>query len=157
MNALAEEVTRLRARRDQLAELIELQEQIGVMETRLLIGEKNSIVIARTVVQKVAEFYRVAPAMLTGRTRDADTAWARQVAYHLTRNLTGGSLHGVGVLFQRDHGTIRSGIEQVKARCDTHPPTLDELLKLEAQCRLALGDGKRNAEFSASAGEKQKP
>ena len=68
---------------------------------------------ARTI-ERVAAFFGMTPADLTGRRRTADIAQARQVAMYLLRAENGLSLPAIGDhLGGRDHSTVSHGVEKI--------------------------------------------
>ncbi len=69
------------------------------------------------IISTVAEHYDLRVVELTGRRRLARIALARQVAMHLTRELTGLSLKEVGEEFGgRDHGTVLHADRSIKSK-----------------------------------------
>lgn len=77
------------------------------------------------VIQFVAEHYHLAAADLTGRSRTAPIAHARQVAMYLLREESALSLPAIGDhLGGRDHTTVRHGVEKVMTDLEQ-----DELLR----------------------------
>lgn len=70
---------------------------------------------ATSVVELVADYFRLTVADLTGRTRTKEVAYARQVAMYLLREENGLSLPAIGgLLGGRDHSTVRYGVEKVE-------------------------------------------
>lgn len=68
-----------------------------------------------SVLRIVADYYRVSPEDLTGRSRTKDIAMARQVAMYLLREENELSLPQIGqILGGRDHSTVRYGVEKVQ-------------------------------------------
>lgn len=69
---------------------------------------------ASSVVEIVAEHFRLTLADLTGRTRTKEVAYARQVAMYMLREENALSLPVIGhLLGGRDHSTVRYGVEKV--------------------------------------------
>lgn len=137
-SALTEQLRQLRARREELLEMIKLQEEVAELEMRLLIGEHEITVIARTAMELVSQRFKVPMHLLTGRCREAQIAWPRQVGYFLVRRLSGAPYSAIGRIFNRDHGTILAGIQTVSNRIDTEPGTDAEIQRLEQTCQLRL-------------------
>ncbi|MFN8468976.1 MAG: chromosomal replication initiator protein DnaA [Caldilineaceae bacterium] len=66
------------------------------------------------VIEIVADYYNLAAADLTGRSRTAPVAAARHIAMYLLREENGLSLPAIGdQLGGRDHTTVRHGVEKV--------------------------------------------
>jgi chromosomal replication initiator protein len=84
------------------------------------------------VQQAVAEYFEVTVDELVSPTRTARVAWPRQVAMHLTRELTRTSLNGIGSAFGgRNHATIHYACARVSDRMLADKAlahTLDELV-----------------------------
>ncbi|MCF6312345.1 MAG: chromosomal replication initiator protein DnaA [Verrucomicrobiales bacterium] len=74
------------------------------------------------IISSVAEHYDLRVVELTGRRRLARIALSRQVAMHLTRQLTGLSLKEIGEEFGgRDHGTVLHADRSIKAKMAETP------------------------------------
>jgi chromosomal replication initiator protein len=79
----------------------------------------------RSVIQIVAEHFRLTPEDITGRTRTKDVALARQVAMYMLREENDLSLPNIGdILGGRDHSTVRYGVEKI-----TKDLEMDEALR----------------------------
>lgn len=84
----------------------------------LLHDEAREILTVEKVIRRVAEYYDLRVNDLTGTRRPANIAWARQVAMHLTRELTKASYQDIGEAFGgRDHGTVMHACKVVSKRC----------------------------------------
>ncbi len=69
---------------------------------------------ASSVIEIVADYFRMEAADLTGRLRTKDIAYARQIAMYLLREENSLSLPNIGhLLGGRDHSTVRYGVEKV--------------------------------------------
>jgi chromosomal replication initiator protein len=65
----------------------------------------------------VARRFNMSVETLTGRRRDRETALARQIAMHLSRELTELSLPGIGQVFGgKDHTTVMHACERIKTQ-----------------------------------------
>jgi chromosomal replication initiator protein len=72
------------------------------------------------IQQLVAERLQLDPGALTSRSRAAPVARARQLAMHLTRELTDLSLPAIATSFgRRDHSTVIHALRQVRRRLDS--------------------------------------
>ncbi len=65
------------------------------------------------IIDCVAEYYDLSPALLRGDSRKKEIALARHVAVYLTREMTGMSLPRIGDAFRRDHSTIINSCDKV--------------------------------------------
>ena len=65
------------------------------------------------IIDCVADYYGLGPALLRGNSRKKEIAIARHVAVYLTREMTGLSLPRIGDAFCRDHSTIINSCEKV--------------------------------------------
>jgi chromosomal replication initiator protein len=69
------------------------------------------------IQEAVASHYGLHPAELISPGRAARLSWPRQIAIHLSRELTGVSLHGIGELFGgRNHATVLHACKRVAER-----------------------------------------
>ncbi len=85
------------------------------------------------IIDAVAEYYSLAPALLRGNSRKKEIAQARHVAVYLTREMTGMSLPRIGDAFSRDHSTIINSCEKIAALLDSDPSmkaTIADLKKI---------------------------
>ncbi len=81
--------------------------------------EEAKDVTVDAIMSAVAEHYDLRVVELTGRRRLARIALSRQVAMHLTRQLTGLSLKEIGEEFGgRDHGTVLHADRSIKAKME---------------------------------------
>ena len=65
------------------------------------------------IIDFVADYYGLGPALLRGNSRKKEIALARHVAVYLTREMTSLSLPRIGDAFGRDHSTIINSCEKV--------------------------------------------
>jgi chromosomal replication initiator protein len=74
--------------------------------------------ITPDLIQRVvAERFQVSTDQLVGKRRDRAVAHARHVAMHLTRELTGASLLGIGQLYGgRDHSTVAHACDRIRSQ-----------------------------------------
>jgi chromosomal replication initiator protein len=69
------------------------------------------------IQESVAEYFKLAPSDLTGSSRVANVVWARQLAVHLSRELTDASLQRIGAAFGgRNHATVLHACRRVSDR-----------------------------------------
>jgi chromosomal replication initiator protein len=77
---------------------------------------------AAMVLAAVRERFAVSTEALLGKSRERQTAWARQVAMYLLREETSASLFQIGdQLGGRDHTTIMHGCSAVAQRMESDP------------------------------------
>lgn len=78
------------------------------------LAPRRSVCTPARTVERVAAYFGMTPADLTGRRRTADVAHARQVAMYLLREENRLSLPAIGEhLGGRDHSTVSHGVEKV--------------------------------------------
>lgn len=93
---------------------------------------------AQVVAALVAEWFKYPLADLKRKGREADRAWARQVAMYFMREFTTVSLVDAGRMFRRDHGCVVNAIKSVEARCYTEARTAADLANLRTHITLKL-------------------
>jgi len=83
--------------------------------------------ITPDLIQRVvADRFQMSTDQLTGKRRDRAVAHARHVAMHLTRELTGASLLGIGQLYGgRDHSTVAHACDRIRSQA-----TQDQAIQL---------------------------
>jgi len=79
----------------------------------------------------VASYYGLALTQLTSSSRAANVTWPRQVAIHLTRDLTDASLQVIGDAFGgRNHATVLHACKRVSERMSNDQQAVDEVQEL---------------------------
>ena len=100
----------------------------GLPITAELIGEAlHDITVVRdpkritpeSIIECVAAYYSLSPAMLKGDSRKKEIAQARHTAVYLTREMTGLSLPRIGDAFGRDHSTIINSCDKIAKQVET--------------------------------------
>ena len=84
------------------------------------------------IIDCVADYYGLSPALLRGNSRKKEIATARHVAVYLTREMTNMSLPRIGDAFSRDHSTIINSCDKVT-----------QLLESSTQMKSAIADLKK--------------
>jgi chromosomal replication initiator protein len=86
----------------------------------------------------VASYYELSVAELISSSRAARIAWPRQVAIHLARELTDGSLHAIGDAFGgRNHATVLHACKRVSTRLMESPDLEKDVRELADMIRAA--------------------
>lgn len=67
-----------------------------------------------SIIEKVAEFYKVTPSDIKGSSRMKEFSKARQIAIYATREITQLSFPNIGEVFGKKHSTIIYAYEKVK-------------------------------------------
>jgi chromosomal replication initiator protein len=89
-----------------------------------------------TIQQTVAAHFGVTVDELTSAVRTARVAWARQVAIHLAKALTGNSLNDLGAAFGgRNHATVAHACKRVEQRVAGDRDAAETVQELEAVLR----------------------
>ena len=84
------------------------------------------------IIDCVADYYGLSPALVRGNSRKKEIATARHIAVYLTREMTQMSLPRIGGAFGRDHSTIINSCEKVT-----------QMMEDSAQVRSAVADLKK--------------
>ena len=85
-----------------------------------LLGNAEPVsVTVDKIFSAVDKKYSVKKSDLTGKSRVKEIANARHIAIYLIRTLTEMSLPNIGKIFNRDHATIMSSIDNVEKRLDS--------------------------------------
>lgn len=72
---------------------------------------------AEKIISTVAETWKTRSEKITGEDRTFRLAFARHVAMYLTREMTHHTLHEIGDIFKKDHGTVCYAVRKItKAR-----------------------------------------
>jgi chromosomal replication initiator protein len=88
------------------------------------------------IQQVVSGFYEISVAELVSPSRRANIAWARQVAIHLARDLSGTSLQTIGTAFGgRNHGTVLHACKRVSDRVHNDQQAADQVSELDELVR----------------------
>ncbi|HET9109441.1 MAG TPA: chromosomal replication initiator protein DnaA, partial [Ktedonobacterales bacterium] len=96
----------------------------------------NRPIDASAVLAAVAERFSVPVDALLGKSRERQTAWARQVAMYLMREETSASLFQIGEqLGGRDHTTVMHGCAAVTKRMDVDPRARADVAATQALLR----------------------
>ena len=102
------------------ASLVGSNEAMSLAKAQELLAEAflqeddNQVVDIQIIQKKIAEYYKVDEAEISGKRRTANIAMARQVAMFIARKLTTHSLQEIGKQFGgRDHGTVMHAIKVV--------------------------------------------
>ncbi len=89
----------------------------------------------------VASYYEITVDELLSASRAANVAWPRQLAVHLTRELTAASLQQIGQAFGgRNHATVLHACKRVSQQIATDPSARHDLEQLSAMIRGTLAD-----------------
>jgi len=100
-----------------------------------LIGEPvDEAPAIERIASRVSEFYRVKLKQMLGPARQRQTLWARQVAMHLTRQLTPLSLVQIGSYFGgRDHSTVLHACQKIESCVSEDPSIATDIRRLQAE------------------------
>jgi chromosomal replication initiator protein len=93
--------------------------------------QKQGSTSVNEIQRAVASYYGLALAQLTSSSRAANVTWPRQVAIHLARALTDGSLQSIGEAFGgRNHATVLHACKRVSARLNADQQAVHEVEEL---------------------------
>ena len=94
---------------------------------------RQSNITIEMIQRVVAEYFALSPGDLKGKKRTKAIAFPRQVAMHISREMTEYSTTEVGLEFGgRDHTTVMHGCQRVESRMKTDPtlePTVNHLVR----------------------------
>ena len=95
-------------------------------------GHGNGALTIAHIQESVAEHFKLAPSDLTGASRIATVVWARQLAVHLSRELTDASLQRIGEAFGgRNHATVLHACRRVADRISVNNDDAADLQHLK--------------------------
>ena len=110
-----------------------LNMHLPIIETvKKIIGynEKKKMVTIDGVLDTTASFYNVSVDDIKSTNRIAKTAYARQIAIYLAKELTGESFPSIGEFFNRKHTTIMYSHNKVKTDIATDRKLASEINEL---------------------------
>jgi chromosomal replication initiator protein len=98
------------------------------------IVSRRSELTVEEIISLVARFYKLDDAVLTGRSRTKDVAFARQMAMYLAREETDASLPQIGeALGGRDHTTVMHGWEKISSQIEQDDRLRREMLSIREE------------------------
>lgn len=101
------------------------------------VAPQRSVCAPTRTIERVAAYFGLTPADLTGRRRTAEIAYARQVAMYLLRMENNLSLIAIGEhLGGRDHSTVSHGIDKVAAELQRSETVRQAIMHLREQLYL---------------------
>jgi len=119
--------------------LTRLPIDIGLAETVLdeMYPRQDPEPVSINAIQDaVATYYGVTSSELRSQSRAARVSWPRQVAIHLSRELTDASLQRIGEAFGgRNHATVVHACKRVEKRAGNDQQSVDELVELKRRLR----------------------
>ena len=96
-------------------------------------SSKSDTITEATIINEVADYYRLTPSQLTGKIRISQISWARHVAMYLIREILDTPFIKIGTIFSgAHHTTVMSAVEKIdqKYRHDaTVKQAIDEIKK----------------------------
>jgi chromosomal replication initiator protein len=105
---------------------------LEVLDTLYPTSRRRATPSIEDVQAIVARHYQLSVEQLTSPSRTNRVAWARQVAIHLARDLTGASLPVIGQAFGRNHTTVLHACKRVSERMKNDQQAVDEIATLLA-------------------------
>jgi chromosomal replication initiator protein len=101
------------------------------------VAPQRSVCAPARTIERVAAYFGLTPADLTGRRRTADIAHARQVAMYLLRTENNLSLPAIGEhLGGRDHSTVSHGIDKIAVELQRSETVRQTIVRLREQLYL---------------------
>jgi chromosomal replication initiator protein len=97
---------------------------------------RSDVLTIEAIQETVAAYYELTVTELVSPSRSASVAWPRQLALHLSRQLTDGSLQSIGRAFGgRNHATVLHACKRVSQRLADDQQAGKELADLSAIIR----------------------
>ena len=119
---------------------VDLELATEVMDTMYPVRGRTQPTIS-DVQAVVASHYSLSTAELVSAGRTARLAWPRQIAIHLSRELTGAPLQTIGEAFgRRNHGTVLHACKRVSERVADDHNVAGELDSLSREIHSRLAD-----------------
>lgn len=145
MRAVEGTLTRLRA----VASIEGLEPDSGEMIEMVeeLTGDPGhrKVVSVDEIQRLVSERFGISVEEMLSTGRSTRLSRPRQIAMHLTRQLTGLSLPAIARAFQRrDHTTVMHALKSVEKRIESDPPTRSVLVELAGALRGENGSDRTN-------------
>lgn len=108
-------------------------EKVDELLSDLVRDENTQQITVDQIQRMVAEYYDISFADMSSRRRPANIAFPRQIAMHLSRQLTKLSLVEIGEAFgKRDHGTVIHACKKVRQEAETNVEVKASLEKLSS-------------------------
>ena len=84
------------------------------------------------IIERIADFYNIAPEDISGKGKTRNVANARQMAIYLIRKLTSQTLEDIGKLIGRDHSTVLYSIRKMEESLASDPKLADTVRDVTA-------------------------
>ena len=91
------------------------------------------------IIDAVARIVHLRRTVLVSERRDQHTAFARQLAMYLCREVTHASFPVIGKFFGRDHSTVMHAHKIIRARMRVQPEFADKVNELVQELRPLIG------------------
>ena len=128
-------LTRVQAHSELLHEAITLEMARETL-SNLIRATGAREITAKLITQTVGEYFGIGEEEIRGKKRSADIARARHIAIYLCRTLTDKSTTMIGREFGgRDHTTVMSSVNKIKADMASDPETREAIRALEKKIR----------------------
>ena len=147
MRAVEGTLTRLRAVASIQGLESDSRELVALVEE--LAGEPfhREVISVDEIQRLVSERFGISVEEMLSTGRSTRLSRPRQIAMHLTRQLTGLSLPAIAKAFQRrDHTTVMHALKSVEKRIERDPPTRSVLLELAGLLRDENGSDRTNCQ-----------
>ncbi len=118
----------------------EIDMELARMVIKNLVSEVNREITIEYIQKSVADFYKLQPEKLTGKTRKRDAVIARQVAMYLCKLMTDKSLKVIGDEFGgRDHSTVIYSCNSTLEMIDSDHGFREKVDEIEKKIKISLG------------------
>lgn len=93
---------------------IDMDTALEALQPLLNVREEKQRLSEVKIINVVADYYHLTPAMITGSSRQGQIALARHIAMYLIRTMLDTPFTKIGMTFNgRDHSTVMNGVEKV--------------------------------------------
>lgn len=133
MTDLATELNQLRQRRAELEELYELRQRVATLEFQTFQAKDQTN--ARAVLEMVCAEFGLNPALLFARNRKQAVVDCRHVTWYLLRHVLELPYATIGQWFDRHHGAVIHGVQNITDQCELNAKFRDRVTGLVERAR----------------------
>jgi chromosomal replication initiator protein len=102
---------------------------------------KNSpkVVDSETIIKVVSEYYKIDIYTLKSKSKNRTVVMIRQISMYLCTGMTNDTLNAIGVLFNRNHSTVKISINKITELLKFDPEIREDIKKLSNDIKLRIG------------------
>lgn len=135
------EFAALKTRKAKLIRLQKIRREVGELELAALTESNNphdAVGVMKVVCEEVCHAFNLDMERLSRKSREDHIATPRQVVWYLGRELSGMTLHGIGRIFHKNHGTVLHGCKKIRDRIATEPKFAAAITRISDACTTRL-------------------